>query len=1120
MSESIQEYKRDECPICRHVGWCGRRSDGLVLCKRPPMPREVYGFVFRGMGDDAVTGMYVEAGREHSVATTSSSSCSASSKSKQSPPPPKVDVAKIHRECVAALTSERRAALATILGLPETALSGLPIGWWSTRRRWNSETKQHEGEPGCWTSPECDSQGRIIGLGLRWPTGEKGQLAGGKRGLTLPEGWREQPDPVLAVEGASDVLAGRAVGLNVIGRPSNCGGADFIAHVCRDRRVIILGENDRKGDGTWPGREGAEAVASKLESDWGRPVPIAFPPDGTKDLRDWVRQLAPDLATADVEAVRAEIFASVQPPSIMFVAGPRSKRGRPRVRAYRWSDGAAAEPIHADLINIDDAVARRRYAKALTKVETDADVDDLAARLMALKVPTPAPKQTSRASGATEVPQPSSAASGPDNRPAVFLPGGSVSITECALQLGALLSQKGDHYFRGGAVVTIAQDDAGHPILQTTKPAALASVFESVAQLMEWGKVDGEVVPLPAVCTEQQAKLILNCDGFQQALPPLRLISRCNVLIERASELVQISGYDRESGIWVSGQSAQDVALNEAIELLGELLDDFRFATLADRARALAAFITPGLVLGGLLRGRAPVDLGEADDSQSGKGYRNKLTAAIYNHSVRAVTQKRGGVGSLEETFNTALIRGYNFISFDNVRGAIDSPALESFLTEDTYLARAPHLAAVEIDPRRVIVQLTSNRADITPDFANRCSCVRILKQPADYRFRKYPAGDVLDHVRAHQPRYLGAVFAVIRAWHAAGKPRTDDTRHDFRAWAQSLDWIAQTVLHAGPLLDGHRDTQVRMSTPNLNWLRDVALAVRRADRLDQWLRTHQILDVIADTSIKIPGLDEDADLEADDVRKKALQAIGFRLRSCFGSHNQRVVDGIEIEREDVQDPVQRRTNREYRFRLVQCAGQSCAYSPAHDARLGAESHSAVPDDVRPTKVEAALSTESDVCAYCPPSAPSAAPSRAPSGKAFAPSAPTGLIAGASNGVSTHVFENTCVDTRVCGKEIEPLGALGATSADSSGDDGGLEGRDDIPILDESGVAEPVKWYSGGTGNDVSVDVARLAERHDGWTPQSWRERLLYMAMCCEERHPERARELREAAGLMTSLGS
>lgn len=1114
MSEHIREYKRDECPICRHVGWCGRRDDGLVLCKRPPNPREVGGFVFRGMAEDGATGLYVEAGRE--LAATTAPRLPPPPPVANKKPPPPVDVAKAHQSCVAALTDERRAELAGALGLTVAALEGRAIGWWGGRRWWNPETKQHEGEPGCWTFPECDSQGHIVGLGLRWPTGKKGQLKDGRRGLTLPDGWRELPDPVIVAEGPSDVLSGRAVGLNVIGRPSNSGGAELISQACRDRRVIILGENDQKPDGTWPGRIGAEAVARKLEAAWGRPVPVAFPPSGVKDLREWVHKLAPDRGSADLDAVRAVIAESIAPPPIMLLVGPPLKRGRPSVKAFRWADGAAAAPIHTDRLDTDDATARNRFAKAITKIEQNADVDELAARLMALEVPAPASKKPHRPV-ATHAPKPNAAptTAGKEDRPEVFLPGGAVTIIECAEQLGALLSGTGQYFLRGGAVVTIAKDEAGHPILQTMKAAALASVFETVARLMQWGMEEGEVVSKPTVCTEQQAKLILNCGAFQQALPVLRLISRCPVLIERAGKLVQISGYDRDSGIWVSGQPAPDVPQGKAISLIGELLDDFHFATPADRARALAAFITPALVMGGLLGGRAPVDLGEADDSQSGKGYRNKLTAAIYSHDVRAVTQKRGGVGSLEETFSTALIRGHNFISIDNVRGAIDSPALESFMTEDSFQARAPHQATVEIDPRRVIVQLTSNRADITSDLANRCSCVRILKQPAGYRFRDYPEGDVLDHVRARQPQYLGAIFAVVRTWHAAGKAKTDETRHDFRPWARTLDWIVQNLLDAGPLLDGHRDTQVRMSTPGLNWLRDVALAVRRANRLDEWLRTHQILDIIADMSIEIPGADEHADLAADDARKKALQAIGRRLGSCFGSHNQRVVDGFEVERLEVENPDQRRTNREYCFRMAPAPEHECAYTPTSDGRLGANPSAEASNDLEPTEDEAALSAKPEVCAYSPPSAPSPAPSRAPNGKAFAPNAPKGHVIAMTGDDDERVSKKKGVNTHAHKEISEPIGALGALGGNGQKGGCGPGVADDLTIQSEPTFARPVNWYEGGPRNGVSVDVARLAERLDGWHPESWRERLLYMAMCCEQMHPERARELRQAAELM-----
>lgn len=295
-------------------------------------------------------------------------------------------------------------------------------------------------------------------------------------------------------------------------------------------------------------------------------------------------------------------------------------------------------------------------------------------------------------------------------------------------------------------------------------------------------------------------------------------------------------------------------------------------------------------------------------------------------------------------------------------------------------MARVPHLAAIEIDPRRVIVQLTSNRAEITTDLANRSACVRLLKQPDGYRFRKYPEGGLLEHVRANQPLYLGAVFAAIKAWHAAGKPMTDTTGHDFRAWAGRLDWIVQNVLNAGPLLEGHRETQVRMATPVLNWLRDVALAVRNGGRLGLWLRAHDLVDIVAERSdAELPGLADDADLADEEVKKKVLQAVGRRMAQCFGPDSVRVIDMFRIERKETEDAIYRRTTREYRFELAEPVPQDCAYAldapMAHRRTIGADAPETAAGTPEPAQTELPEPAEPESCAYA---APMGAPMDAP----------------------------------------------------------------------------------------------------------------------------------------------
>jgi len=231
------------------------------------------------------------------------------------------------------------------------------------------------------------------------------------------------------------------------------------------------------------------------------------------------------------------------------------------------------------------------------------------------------------------------------------------------------------------------------------------------------------------------------------------------------------------------------------------------------------------------------------------------------------------------------------------VERAVDSPAIESFLTEDSYHARAPYADAM-VDTRRTIVQFTSNRADITKDLANRSSCVRILKQPEGYVYMSFFEGDSLAHVRANQPLYLGAVFAVIQSWWQAGRLRTGETRHDFRGWVQTLDWICQNTLGTCPVMDGHRDTQARITTPVLNWLRDIALVVKRQSRLGEWLRTHEIIELIRDDpGVELPGLRDDADLDNEGVHRSVLQACGRRLKKCFQQAEHTVIEGIQVRR-------------------------------------------------------------------------------------------------------------------------------------------------------------------------------------------------------------------------------
>ena len=112
-----------------------------------------------------------------------------------------------------------------------------------------------------------------------------------------------------------------------------------------------------------------------------------------------------------------------------------------------------------------------------------------------------------------------------------------------------------------------------------------------------------------------------------------------------------------------------------------------------------------------------------------------------------------------------------------------------------------------------------------------------------------------MDHVRANQSRFLGAVHTVVSEWIKQGKPRTSETRHDFRKWAAILDWIMTKIFNRPGMLDGHRELQNRVSTPIAGILREMAIEANKAGRLNQEMGASEIIAFAAEVGIDIPGL-------------------------------------------------------------------------------------------------------------------------------------------------------------------------------------------------------------------------------------------------------------------------
>lgn len=265
------------CPCCEARKGCSTRESGQVFCRGT-------GGVTPDGWIDLLHGQPDSQGFHHYRRTTARTRKPKAAKS------PTWSTRAVHY--ATKLTGQDRVDLAAQLGVPASALSLIPLAGLSG----------HTSAGIVATFPEVDADGVTVGITERDPSREKKSqsMPGGERGLILAVGWDGPPGPVLAVEGATDVLACAAAGLCVVGRPGAKAKpellAELVSRLPADRAVIVVGENDRKANGDWPGREGAEATAARLAALVPNPVFWAMVPDVAKDSREFLSNAAGDWA--------------------------------------------------------------------------------------------------------------------------------------------------------------------------------------------------------------------------------------------------------------------------------------------------------------------------------------------------------------------------------------------------------------------------------------------------------------------------------------------------------------------------------------------------------------------------------------------------------------------------------------------------------------------------------------------------------------------------------------------------------------------------------------------------------------------------------------------------------
>ena len=476
-------------------------------------------------------------------------------------------------------------------------------------------------------------------------------------------------------------------------------------------------------------------------------------------------------------------------------------------------------------------------------------------------------------------------------------------VQDAATIVGDAFDRTG-RFFQNGEALLELTTYKGAPALKPVSPKRLAYLIEKLTKPVALKpSKEGKCTMVPTQCGTGFAGRIMDSDEFRDQLPSIELVSQSPVMIDHNGKLEFVSNGQVVRDVFAHGKAPQiPETIEQAKATLYKLIKDFRFVSDGDRARGIASLITPAFVMGGLLgNSRAPISLCSADKSQAGKGFMNKLISAAYLLSPAIVNFGQKGIGSAERSFDSSVAGGNRAVIFDNVRGKIASQKLESFCTEDSYLATIPHSPDVTVDPKRTVIMMTSNEANLNLDLTNRTVVTRILKQTKGYKFASYSEGNILDHVRSNQPEFLGAVFRIVQEWYDKGCPVDADAahEHDFSKWASILNYVLTEILGEPDMFEGYADVKLMLHTPNQRWLLDVARTMLQDNESTKSMQTSDMLKELEEAGNEdlIPGLKEADTLEMGNTARKCATLTGRRMSVLFKDTDEINIENVSIKR-------------------------------------------------------------------------------------------------------------------------------------------------------------------------------------------------------------------------------
>jgi hypothetical protein len=398
-------------------------------------------------------------------------------------------------------------------------------------------------------------------------------------------------------------------------------------------------------------------------------------------------------------------------------------------------------------------------------------------------------------------------------RALIKIPSDQRELVDFCDECGKILGEK-DRLFRRDRLVVVINNEQAR--LDMLTPSAMCSFAQHYIQFFRFKVAENdegekETQTIIKNISADTARKLLESWDMMNHLPNIRRVNPVRLpvffgggYVRGRIELLP-AGYSDEQGIYtVPSSIAYDETMTkaQAKEILDGLLKHFPFLNNRSRASAIAAMLTM-FCANMLPRGATrPANLYIGNGPGAGKTLLAKVAVMPVAGECEARTLP--GKEETRKMLDALAMDASIYSLLDNIKTRIASAELEGYITSGTWGGRV--LGATEKFRVENVTTffLTGNQTNTSDDMSERCLFIELFIEEADNRDREIPKDEVLTEADLTQPeqrsRILSALWALVRAWDAEGRPQPKRLMQRFEDWSRVVPGIVIAAGYGDPL--------------------------------------------------------------------------------------------------------------------------------------------------------------------------------------------------------------------------------------------------------------------------------------------------------------------------------